>query len=140
MPYDSDGGRALAATLTAFMTGVAYKTSAELAIRLEPFSRYSQDAESVLQVLEMHRDAIGKIDEKLVSPKLFAAATQIWDETLELAREHGVRNAQATLLVPTGTIRAWEWSAAIPHDRDESEAMTTVIMSPPSRRLPPVRL
>ena len=104
LPYDSDGGRALAATLTALMTGVAYKTSAELAARLEPFRGYAMDAESVLQVLEMHRDAMGKIDDKLVSPDLFSSATQIWDETLELARKVGVRNAQATLLAPTGTI------------------------------------
>ena len=104
LPYDSDGGRALAATLTALMTGVAYKTSAELAARLEPFRGYAMDAESVLQVLEMHRDAMGKIDDKLVSPDLFSSATQIWDETLELARNYGVRNAQATLLAPTGTI------------------------------------
>ena len=104
LPYDSEGGRALAATLTALMTGVAYKTSAELAARLEPFSGYSMDAESVLQVLEMHRDAMGKIDDKLVSPDLFSSAMQIWDDTLELARNFGVRNAQATLLAPTGTI------------------------------------
>ena len=104
LPYDSDGGRALAATLTALMTGIAYKTSAELAARLEPFRGYAMDAESVLQVLEMHRDAMGKIDDKLVSPDLFSSATQIWDETLELARNYGVRNAQATLLAPTGTI------------------------------------
>jgi ribonucleoside-diphosphate reductase alpha chain len=104
LPYDSDGGRALAATLTALMTGVAYKTSAELAARLEPFEGYSRDAESVLQVLYMHRDAMGKIDEKLVSLELFSSAAQIWDDTLEIARTSGVRNAQATLLAPTGTI------------------------------------
>ena len=104
LPYDSDGGRALAATLTALMTGVAYRTSAELAEHLGAFPGYKADAGSVLQVLEMHRDAMGKIDENLVSQDILSAAQRVWDDTITLAREHGVRNAQATLLAPTGTI------------------------------------
>jgi ribonucleotide reductase alpha subunit len=104
LPYDSDDARHLAATLTALMTGAAYRTSADLARHLGPFPGYAQDAEAVLQVLEMHRDALTKVDESCLPEGLFQATRGIWDETLSLAREYGVRNAQATLLAPTGTI------------------------------------
>ncbi|MDA8269876.1 MAG: vitamin B12-dependent ribonucleotide reductase [Actinomycetota bacterium] len=104
LPYDSDGGRALAATLTALMTGVAYKTSAELASRLGPFAGYSADSESVFRVLEMHKDALKKIDRDLVPFDLFLDACDAWGGALHLASSHGVRNAQVSLLAPTGTI------------------------------------
>jgi ribonucleoside-diphosphate reductase alpha chain len=104
LPYDSHQARQLAAALTALMTGVAYQTSAELACRLGPFPGYVQDADSVLHVLEMHQDALGKIDESALPAGLFEATQEVWDKTLRLAREFGVRNAQATLLAPTGTI------------------------------------
>ncbi len=104
LPYDSQEARQLSAVLTALMTGVAYRTSAELARHLGPFPGYSQDADAVLQVLEMHRDALTKINESQTPVDLLQAARDVWDETLTLAREYGVRNAQATLLAPTGTI------------------------------------
>ena len=104
LPYDSDAARALAATLTALMTGVAYRTSATLAGELGPFPGYQADREVVLQVLEMHRDAMAKIDEALVCEEIFSGARQVWDDAMALARVHGLRNAQATLLAPTGTI------------------------------------
>lgn len=104
LPYDSPEARQLSAVLTALMTGVAYRTSAELARHLGPFPGYSQDADAVLQVLEMHRDALTKINESQAPVDLLQAARDVWDETLTLAREYGVRNAQATLLAPTGTI------------------------------------
>ncbi len=104
LPYDSDAGRALAATLTALMTGVAYKTSAELASRLGPFAGYSADSESVLRVLEMHKDALKEIDRDLVPFDLFLDASDAWGGALHLASSHGVRNAQVGLLEPTGTI------------------------------------
>ncbi|WP_298335019.1 vitamin B12-dependent ribonucleotide reductase [Ferrimicrobium sp.] len=104
LPYDSPQARQLSAVLTALMTGVAYRTSAELARQLGPFPGYSQDADAVLQVLEMHRDALTKINESQAPVDLLQTARDVWDETLTLAREYGVRNAQATLLAPTGTI------------------------------------
>ncbi len=104
LPYDSDGGRALAATLTALMTGVAYKTSAELASRLGAFSGFDADRDGMIRVLELHKDALTKIDRDLVSYDLFLAACDTWTDALGLAYDHGVRNAQATLLAPTGTI------------------------------------
>ena len=104
LPYDSDSGRALAATLTALMTGVAYRTSAELAALLGPFSGYSADSQSLLRVLEMHKEALNKVNTDLVPFDLFGAANDAWSDALALAYDHGVRNAQASLLAPTGTI------------------------------------
>ncbi|HEX7095778.1 MAG TPA: vitamin B12-dependent ribonucleotide reductase [Acidimicrobiales bacterium] len=104
LPYDSDEGRAVAATITALMTGHAYYTSARLASRLGPFAGYHENREPMLRVLDMHRDAASKIDEELVSSELLGAAQCAWDDACELAREVGVRNSQATVLAPTGTI------------------------------------
>lgn len=103
-PYDSEGGRAWAAAITALMTGHAYATSARTAARMGPFAGFAENAEPMLNVLRMHRAEVAKIDEDLVPPDLLGAAQQAWDDAVELGEEHGVRNAQASVLAPTGTI------------------------------------
>ena len=104
LPYDSDEGRALAAAVTALMTGHAYATSARIAARMGPFAGYAENAEHMLRVLGMHREAAARIDEELVPADLLSAAQQSWDDACELAEVHGVRNSQASVLAPTGTI------------------------------------
>ena len=102
--YDSDGGRAMAAAITALMTGHAYATSARTAARMGPFAGYEENREHMLRVLNMHREAASRIDEELVPAELLSAAQQAWDEACELGEVHGVRNSQASVLAPTGTI------------------------------------
>src|SRR4051794_35026875 len=104
MPYDSDGGRAWAASLTALMTGHAYATSARTAGRMGPFAGYADNADAMNNVLRMHRAEAAKIDEDLVPHELLGAAQQAWDEAVELGETFGVRNSQASVLAPTGTI------------------------------------
>jgi ribonucleoside-diphosphate reductase alpha chain len=104
MPYDSEEGRAWAAALTALMTGHAYATSARTAGRMGPFAGYADNADAMLNVLRMHSAEAAKIDEDLVPPELLGAAQQAWDEAVELGETFGVRNSQATVLAPTGTI------------------------------------
>ncbi len=104
MPYDSDGGRAWAAAITSLMTGHAYATSAKTAARMGPFAGFAQNEEPMLNVLRMHRAAAATIDEDLVPPDLLCAAQEAWDNAVELGERHGVRNSQATVLAPTGTI------------------------------------
>ena len=104
LPYDSDEGRAWAAAITALMTGAAYETSARTAARMGPFAGYHENAEPMLNVLRMHRAAVAEIDEELVPTELLSAAQEAWDSAVDLAEEHGVRNSQATVLAPTGTI------------------------------------
>ncbi len=102
--YDSEDGRAWAGALTALMTGHAYATSAKIAARMGPFAGYAADADAMLNVLRMHRSEASKIDEDLVPPEVLCAAQRSWDDAVGLAEAHGVRNAQATVLAPTGTI------------------------------------
>jgi ribonucleoside-diphosphate reductase alpha chain len=104
LPYDSDEGRAQAAAITALMTGHGYVTSAKIARKVGPFAGYHKDREAMNQVLKMHREEVNKIDASLVSEELLSAAASTWDEAVELAGRHGVRNSQATVLAPTGTI------------------------------------
>jgi ribonucleoside-diphosphate reductase alpha chain len=104
LPYDSDEGRALAGAITSLMTGHAYATSARTASRMGPFAGYAENAEHMLRVLGQHRAAAATIDEELVPPALLSAAQQSWDTACELAAEVGVRNSQASVLAPTGTI------------------------------------
>jgi ribonucleoside-diphosphate reductase alpha chain len=104
LPYDSDEGRALSAALTAVMTGYAYATSAKIAKRVGPFEGYEKDKEGMNRVLRKHREAVNTINAGLVSEELLRAAADSWDEAVELGQKYGVRNAQATLLAPTGTI------------------------------------
>jgi ribonucleoside-diphosphate reductase alpha chain len=104
LPYDSEEGRTWAAALTALMTGHAYATSARMASRLGPFAGYAENTEPMLRVLRKHQAAAGQINEELVATDLLSAAQEAWDEAVELAEQVGVRNAQATVLAPTGTI------------------------------------
>jgi len=104
LPYDSNEGRAWAASITALMTGHAYATSARTASRMGPFAGYHGDSDAMLNVLRMHRSEVAKIDEELVPPELLSAAQEAWDNAVELGERHGVRNSQASVLAPTGTI------------------------------------
>ena len=104
LPYDSEEGRAQAAAITALMTGHAYATSARLSARVGPFAGYDKDHEAMNKVLRIHRDELKKINPSLVSEELLSSAASAWDEAVELAELYGVRNSQATLLAPTGTI------------------------------------
>lgn len=104
LPYDSDEGRAQAAAITALLTGQAYATSAKIANRVGPFAGFHKDREGMLNVLRMHREEVSKIDASLVSEELLNAAATAWDEAVELGEVYGVRNSQASVLAPTGTI------------------------------------
>jgi ribonucleoside-diphosphate reductase alpha chain len=105
MPYDSDQGRGTAAAITALMTGRAYRRSAEIAGALGPYSRYAENREPHNHVMRMHRDASYAIpDAACVDGPLLAAARRSWEEAVELGEQRGYRNAQATVLAPTGTI------------------------------------
>jgi ribonucleoside-diphosphate reductase alpha chain len=105
VPYDSDAGRDFAAALTALMTGEAYAQSARIARdHGGPFAAFEANREPFLRVMRKHRDAIKDVNPRNVPPDLYAAAKQSWDDAVELGQEFGYRNAQATVLAPTGTI------------------------------------
>ncbi len=105
LPYDSDEGRAYAAAITALMTGRAYRKSAEIAGRMGPFAGYQPNAAAMIGVIAKHRAAVGNIgDAQTVPADLLGAARKAWDDALDLGEVHGYRNAQATVLAPTGTI------------------------------------
>ncbi|HWG08516.1 MAG TPA: vitamin B12-dependent ribonucleotide reductase [Solirubrobacteraceae bacterium] len=105
MPYDSDSGRETAAAITALMTGRAYRRSAEVAAALGPYDRYAENREAHNEVMRMHRDASYVVPEQdSADGELLAAARRSWEEAVELGEVHGYRNAQATVLAPTGTI------------------------------------
>jgi ribonucleoside-diphosphate reductase alpha chain len=105
MPYDSDAGRGAAAAITALMTGRAYRESARVAGALGPYERYTENRIEHNHVMAMHRDAAHAIDEETCADtELLTAARRAWDEAVELGERNGYRNAQATVLAPTGTI------------------------------------
>ena len=105
LPYDSDAGRGISAAITALMTGRAYKRSAEIAAAVGTFERYEENREPHNKVMRMHRDASYAIpDATCTDATLLAASRQVWDDAVELGEQHGYRNAQATVLAPTGTI------------------------------------
>jgi ribonucleoside-diphosphate reductase alpha chain len=105
LPYDSDEGRAYAAAITALMTGRAYRKSAEIAARMGAFAGHQPNAAPMLGVMSMHRAAVGNIEHtESVPTDLLAACRKAWDDVLDLGEVHGYRNAQATVLAPTGTI------------------------------------
>ena len=104
LPYDSAEGRAIAASITALLTGQSYATSAKIANRVGAFAGFAKDREGMLDVLRMHRAEVSKIDASLVSEDLLSAAASAWDEAVELGELYGVRNSQASVLAPTGTI------------------------------------
>jgi ribonucleoside-diphosphate reductase alpha chain len=103
-PYDSEEGRAQAAAITALMTGHAYATSAKIAKRVGPFAGFHKDRDNMLKVLKMHRKAVNTIDARFVAEELLSSAATAWDEAVHLADINGVRNSQASVLAPTGTI------------------------------------
>jgi ribonucleoside-diphosphate reductase alpha chain len=105
VPYDSDAGRDYAAALTALMTGEAYAQSARVARDCGgPFSGYEKNREPFLRVMRKHRDSMRDVNARNVPPDLYGAARASWDDAVELGELHGYRNAQATVLAPTGTI------------------------------------
>ena len=105
LPYDSDEGRAYAAAITALMTGRAYRKSAEIAGRMGAFAGYRPNAAAMIGVMAQHRAAVGNIENTdSVPADLVSAARRAWDDALDLGEVHGYRNAQATVLAPTGTI------------------------------------
>jgi ribonucleoside-diphosphate reductase alpha chain len=117
IPYDSEEARGIAGAITAIMTGIAYRTSAELAGVLGAFPRYEENRESMLRVMRNHRLAAYDADEyegleikpqglkaKYIPDYLLKAATKAWDEAVQLGEKYGYRNAQATVIAPTGTI------------------------------------
>ena len=105
MPYDSDEGRGTAAAITALMTGRAYLGSARIAAAIGPYEKYEENREPHNAVMRMHRDASYAIPDRYCGDsELLAAARQAWDEAVAVGEVHGYRNAQATVLAPTGTI------------------------------------
>jgi ribonucleoside-diphosphate reductase alpha chain len=105
VPYDSDEGRGTAAAITALMTGRGYLGSARIAAAIGPYDRYPENREAHNRVMRMHRDASYAIaEESCVDTALLAAARAVWDEAVAAGEQHGYRNAQATVLAPTGTI------------------------------------
>ncbi len=105
LPYDSEAGRDYAAAITALMTGEAYAQSARIARdHGGPFAGYAANREPFLRVMRKHRDALRGVNARNVTPDLYAAARQSWDDAVELGTAYGYRNAQATVLAPTGTI------------------------------------
>jgi len=119
IPYDSPEGRAICGALTAIMTGVAYATSAEMAKELGPFPGYEANADNMLRVMRNHRQAaLGMTDgyqglsvnpvpldhKNCPDQRMIKHATEAWDKAVALGAEHGYRNAQATVIAPTGTI------------------------------------
>jgi ribonucleoside-diphosphate reductase alpha chain len=105
LPYDSDEGRAYAAAITALMTGRAYRKSAEVASRMGAHAGHEKNRAAMFGVISKHRAAVGNIEHSNSVPDdLLSAARQAWDDALDLGEVHGFRNAQATVLAPTGTI------------------------------------
>ncbi|MBY5163444.1 vitamin B12-dependent ribonucleotide reductase [Salsipaludibacter albus] len=104
LPYDSDEGRAFAGAITALMTGHAYAQSAKYAQVVGPFAGYEGNEEPMLRVIGKHRAAVDDIDAELAPTDLLTAARDAWDTALAEGGEHGFRNAQASVLAPTGTI------------------------------------
>ncbi len=105
LPYDSEKGRAWAAALTSLMTGHAYATSARTASRMGPFAGFAENEPFMLNVLRMHRDAHEQIaNTGMVPAELVEAGRQAWNSAVVDGEEHGVRNSQASVLAPTGTI------------------------------------
>jgi ribonucleoside-diphosphate reductase alpha chain len=105
VPYDSEKGRATAAAITALMSARAYLGSARIAAAMGPYERYAENRDAHNAVMRMHRDAAHEIDEEACADAaLLEAARSTWDEAVAAGEAHGYRNAQATVLAPTGTI------------------------------------
>jgi ribonucleoside-diphosphate reductase alpha chain len=104
LPYDSDAGRSVAAAITSLMTGAAYRRSAELAAAVGPYDGYARNAEPHKRVMRKHAAANDQIRAHALAAPIVREATKQWQQCLKLGEKHGYRNAQASLLAPTGTI------------------------------------
>ncbi|HXN00413.1 MAG TPA: vitamin B12-dependent ribonucleotide reductase [Candidatus Dormibacteraeota bacterium] len=104
LPYDSDAGRDVAAALTAVMTGEAYAQSARIAQKKGPFNGFATNREPMLRVMDQHRNSVDHINPAHVPLPLLSAARDAWDKACQLGDLYGYRNAQATVIAPTGTI------------------------------------
>ncbi|MGD0498716.1 MAG: vitamin B12-dependent ribonucleotide reductase [Bryobacteraceae bacterium] len=104
VPYDSGQGRDVAGAITAVMCGQAYLTSSRIAEAIGTFAGYAANEQPFLEVIRMHRDAVNFIDRRNVSTALYEGARQCWDGALESGTRAGYRNAQVTVIAPTGTI------------------------------------
>ena len=104
VPYDSDQGRDFAGAITAVMCGQAYLTSSRISASTGPFAGYPENEQPFLEVIRMHRDAASSINRRHVPAALYEGARQCWDDAYESGRLHGYRNAQVTVIAPTGTI------------------------------------
>ena len=104
LPYDSEEGRQYSGAVTALMCGQAYATSAKIAAHNGPFAGFARNREPFLRVMRKHQSAAENLDTKLVPSDLLSAARGAWADAVTLGTEHGFRNAQATVLAPTGTI------------------------------------
>lgn len=102
--YDSEEGRALAGAITAIMSGEAYYMSSKIAKEMGPFTGYQKNAQPMLDVIRMHREEVRNINLRLIEPNMMEAAIDSWDSALSLGTEFGFKNAQVTVLAPTGTI------------------------------------
>jgi ribonucleoside-diphosphate reductase alpha chain len=103
LPYDSDQGRDYAGAVTAIMCGQAYLTSARIAEAVGPFAAYTRNEEPFLEVVRLHRGSVSRISQRN-APGLKEVAQAVWDDAYEAGRQHGYRNAQVTVIAPTGTI------------------------------------
>jgi len=105
IPYDSDKARHSAASITGLMTGEAYRYSAEIARRMGPFAGYEANREPMLNVLALHRDSMRRVRKtRVFDEKLYNAAERVWNDAVSLGKKYGVRNSQASVIAPTGTI------------------------------------
>ena len=104
LPYDSDAARAVSGAITALLCGRAYRRSSELAEAMGPFEHFGDNRDCFLRVMRKHARAVGDIDARWVDPELLRAAGTAWEEAVALGEYAGYRNAQATVLAPTGTI------------------------------------
>ena len=104
LPYDSDEGREFAAAVTSILSGESYAQSARIAEKLGPFAGYEVNEEPFLRVIDKHRRAAYRMNTRPLPADLADAATRVWDEAYALGKEHGYKNAQISVLAPTGTI------------------------------------
>jgi ribonucleoside-diphosphate reductase alpha chain len=104
IPYDSDQGRDFAGAITAVMCGQSYLTSSRVTAAAGPFPGYAVNEQPFLEVIRMHRDSVSRINKNNIPTALYHGAQKCWDEAYESGRRHGYRNAQVTVLAPTGTI------------------------------------
>ncbi len=107
LPYDSEGARAVASSITSLMTGTVYETSTEMAEKIGTFEEFEKNKEPMLKVMKMHKDALDKIDKTKIPnglENILEEAEKTWDNVIKRGEKYGFRNAQATVLAPTGTI------------------------------------